>query len=456
MKQMKPGIILLALLLAAMAMMPVVSAADTAKPSRVSEPVNGAVYVPDHILPPEYFKNAKPAEPLPESQMITMVFSAKSLTWTGENTKSEIEIPSRYLNPDTGFTRSKDNPSRYIDPALDAGDPVVLVRMPRSMFDRFVAQSGGKSLVLPTQQFARQYANLADMEAHLKTNGTSLEVSPGENDSIEVTAAQTRIRSGIPGVMPTPSVPGLSKAAIPSAVAATTVYGEWAFFNRKNTGTSYNYLIGQITPDYWYESGRNDHFYIPQEREIYLNDHQDAIEIIVNYQDNALTNGRGGIVTLFPAIYDNHAAYPTPLPSWESSGAGIITLPATTFPHAYGYHVQIYNGKYYITFEDMNTLGWYAQYVYNDQDNPSTTFTDIYGSSEYVQENSPISDQFVAWTYPVIDEWARESATGTWRKPVDVWQNIGQSADVAFVHIAWNMDSAGNLITQSFAEYRWA
>ena len=454
MKPMKPGVLLLALLLAAMAIVPVVSAGYTSTTSPVSGPVNGAVYVPDHVLPPEYFKDAKPAEPVPESRMITMVFSEKSLSRTGKNTKSVIEIPSRYLDPDTGFTRTKDNPSRYIDPALNAGDPVVLVRMPRSMFDRFVDGSEGKSLVLPAQQFARHYANLADMEAHLKLNGASLEVYPGENDSIGATAAQAGVRSGIPAVLPTPPVTGLT--ASPSAVAATTVYGEWAFFNRKNTGTSYNYLIGQITPDYWYESGRNDHFYIPQEREIYLNNHQDAIEIVVNYQDNALTGGRGGIVTLFPAIYDNHAAYPTPITSWESSGAGIITLPATTFPHAYGYHVQIYNGKYYITFEDMNTLAWYAQYVYNDQDNPSTTFTDIYGSSEYVQENSPISDQFVAWTYPVIDEWARESVTGTWRKPVDVWQNIGQSANVAFVHIAWNMDSAGNLITQSFADYRWA
>ena len=120
MKPMKLGVILLALLLAAMAMVPMVTAGYTAKTSPVSEPVNGAVYVPDHILPPEYFKDAKPAEPMPESQMINMVFSAKSLSWTGENTKSEIEIPSRYLDPDTGFTRSKNNPSRYIDPALSA------------------------------------------------------------------------------------------------------------------------------------------------------------------------------------------------------------------------------------------------------------------------------------------------------------------------------------------------
>jgi hypothetical protein len=159
-KPMKLGVILLALLLASMVMVPVASAADTVKPSLVSEPVNGAVYVSDHILPPEYFKDAKPAEPLPESQMITMVFSAKSLTRTGENTESEIEIPSRYLDPDTGFMRAKDNPSRYIDPALGAGDPVVLVRMPRSMFDRFVAGSDGKSLVLPTQQFVRNTRTL--------------------------------------------------------------------------------------------------------------------------------------------------------------------------------------------------------------------------------------------------------------------------------------------------------
>ena len=47
---------------------------------------------------------------------------------------------------------------------------------------------------------------------------------------------------------------------------------------------------------------------------------------------------------------------------------------------------------YYITFEDMYTLQFYSTYVHNDQDNPSTTFTESSGSSEFRQISSPITD----------------------------------------------------------------
>jgi hypothetical protein len=452
----KTGVILLSLFLAAMAIIPAAWAAAAPVPAAPGI-VNGTPNNPEHILPPEYFENAKPAEPLPESQMINLILSAKTVGMTGKGTNMLIEVPARYLDLDAELIASEDNPSRYLDPAIRAGDPVVLVRMPRTMFDVFVAEADGKPLTLPARQFARQYKDFADLEAHLKTNGLVLDVIPEETDPAAVFTREEEHPQGLLPVQPTPAVASLTKMMTPSAAASTTIYGEWAFFNRKNTGKSYNYLIGQIRPEYWYLSGRNDHFYIPQERETYLNNHQDSIEIVVNYQDNALSGGRGGKVTLFPAIYDNYAAYPTPLEDarYESKGTGIMTLSPATFPHAYGYHIQISNGRYYITFEDMNNLTFLPGFVYNDLDNPSTTFTDIYGSSEYIQENSPISDQFVAWTDPVIDEWARES-TGTWKKPVDVWKNIGQSANVAFVHIAWNMDAAGNLITQSFADFRWA
>jgi hypothetical protein len=48
---------------------------------------------------------------------------------------------------------------------------------------------------------------------------------------------------------------------------------------------------------------------------------------------------------------------------------------------------------YYITFEDMYTLQFYSTYVYNDQDNPSTTFTEFSGSYEFRQISSPITDR---------------------------------------------------------------
>lgn len=38
-------------------------------------------------------------------------------------------------------------------------------------------------------------------------------------------------------------------------------------------------------------------------------------------------------------------------------------------------------------------LQFYSTYVYNDQDNPSTTFTEFSGSSEYRQISSPITDK---------------------------------------------------------------
>ena len=77
---------------------------------------------------------------------------------------------------------------------------------------------------------------------------------------------------------------------------------------------------------------------------------------------------------------------------------------------------------YYITFEDMYTLQFYSTYVYNDQDNPSTTFTEFSGSSEFRQISSPITDSFYAATTPVIDEWTHDATLNSWRKPTDVWQ----------------------------------
>jgi hypothetical protein len=64
---------------------------------------------------------------------------------------------------------------------------------------------------------------------------------------------------------------------------------------------------------------------------------------------------------------------------------------------------------YYITFEDMYTLQFHSTHAYNDQDNPSTTFTEFSGSSEFRQISSPITDSFYAATTPVIDEWDHDA-----------------------------------------------
>ena len=172
--------------------------------------------------------------------------------------------------------------------------------------------------------------------------------------------------------------------------------------------------------------------------------------MVVNYDHIVYP---AGAVVLFPQIWDNGAL--VDLSQYENQGAGIISLNPSTFPHAYGYHVMLSGTRYYVGFIDMNTGSWYPVYVYNDADNPSTSFNELKGSSEYNQFTQPIHDQFVAWTDPVTEEWARERVSGSWKKPSQVWKFTGQDPNIMFVHIGYGW-SGSNLITYSYADYRWA
>ncbi|EHQ34761.1 hypothetical protein [Methanoplanus limicola] len=293
-----------------------------------------------------------------------------------------------------------------------------------------------------------------DLDSHVKLEGDSIIVNPGENDVtlikqissassvIETPALESSTRTGTKSVRVTPQ-------------GVDTWHNERVFFERASKTVNYNYIIGQITPDTWSFSGNNDQYYVPQERETYLNpNRQDAIEVVVNYDH--YSDYPLGKVSLFPAIYDDGSDV-IDLSNYEDSGAEIIELIPNSFPHSYGYHIEIYNGKYYINFEDMNTLQWFDQYVYNDQDNPSTTFTEVCGSSEFFQHTSPITDSFYAYTEPIIDEWVRETG-GTWREPRQVWTFENQTENENFVHINWCWGGSNNqeLITESYAWSGWA
>ena len=387
--------------------------------------------------------------------MINLILSEKTLELYGQ--KDDIGlyyIPISYLDLKTQFTESKEFPDMYIAEDVNSDEAVVLLRMPKDMFDRFLATSKENYITLPAANFLRTYDNLVDLSSHIKLEGNILTVNPGENEDVmvnKISSAPSAIET--PAIENNPKIKTMSTLLTPQGV--DTWHNEWAFFTRANTAVNYNYIIGRITPDTWSVSGNNDQYYAPQEREIYLNNNrQDAIEVVVNYDH--YTEYPVGKVKLFPAIYDDHSDI-IDLSNYEDSGAGIIELNPATFPHSYGYHVEIYNGKYYITFEDMNTLQWFDQYIYNDQDNPSTTFTEFSGSSEFFQHTSPITDSFYEVTAPVIDEWIRESG-GTWRKPSQVWTFETQTANENFVHINWFWGGSNNqeLISESYVWSGWA
>jgi len=356
------------------------------------------------------------------------------------------------MNLKTQFTESKDHLNRFTENGINANEPVVLVRMPRDMYERFLVTAQDETLTLPVLNFARYYKNLADLDLHLVPDGNVLTVNPGEDDFRMLEKI-----NAVPSVIQTPELPESDTKATGTSVllsppGANTWHNEWVNFMRSDSTKGYNYCIGQITPDTWYVSGHNDDYFSPQEREYYLNYGQDAIEIVVNY-DHA--NFPTGQVSLFPAIYDNHSDEPINMSTWEDDGVGIFKLNPATFPDAYGYHVEIYDGKYYITFQDMGNLTWYDYYTYNDQDNPSTTFTNASGSAEFRQITNPITDTFYAYTTPVMDEWARESNSGTWKKPSTVWSYHNGPVNENFVHISYSWTNQ-NMITNSYLWSGWA
>jgi len=431
----KSGVVLLALLLAAMAILPYVSAEDQSAIVAIDSEWKYPG-VPEHYIPPEYFKDSKPATPLPESEMINIVISEKTLdSFNGDNQVGVVTIPASYMNLNSQFTESKTWENRYVENGIDPNDAVVLIRMPESMYDRFLATSKDGMISLPASYFSRYYKNLADLDANVHPDGNAMTITPSADP---VLAEKTDVSMSEKTIKEIQSVSRIAlNPILKHAQSPNTWHNEWIFFDRMYEADNYDYVIGQITPESWSISGNNDDFWAPQEREYYLNSgRQDAIEIVINYDKHTDVNNPK--VTFFPAIYDDHSLDSIPMtdPRWEDTGEEIITLTPATFPDSYGYHVQIYNGKYYITFQNMATLAWYDTYVYNDQDNPSTTFTEWAGSSEFFQVTSPITDTFDASTRP-IDEWAYDATLATWYKPENVWEYSYGVTGENFVDIYW-------------------
>ena len=249
----KIGVVLLALLLAGMAMVPMVSAADEDTDKKSLEIPDTANDVSAHHVSPDYYRNAKIMEPLPESEMVTVVISQKTLGISGIDKKPEIiSVSPSLLDARSSDLKILDNPDIRYEKTLDQNAGVVLVRMPKTMYDVFVSSSQGKNLELPTQSFCRFYTSLDDMKVHMKKTGNRL----------EFTTDQKEVSTDLPKLSP-PKVK--ETPAIPQMTAKTLGTDNWfierVHFNRISPGTSYDYVMGRpgrnmrISPEHRINSG---------------------------------------------------------------------------------------------------------------------------------------------------------------------------------------------------------
>jgi hypothetical protein len=441
----KPGVVLLALLLAAMAMVPMVSAEEQTVNSSTQRDLSATTE--HHTITDDYLKDSKPAEWLPESEMITIVISQKEVGRLDQSKEEDIiNIPIEFLNSKSAFSSTNEAPSFSVEKDLARDEKIVLIRMPRKMYEQFIKNSHDGILSLPANYFFRYYENLDDLYSHIERDGNSIRILPSDKYPIEddpvisnsvKTTLASRLQPSSAAERPVSRDYSLLDEPLPH------LYAAWETADRAHSDKNYDYCIGQITPVSWTLLGTgNDLFDLFQEREYIFNSNE-AIEIVIKHRD---TSGSGSM-QIFPATWRSGAE--EQLNSSEyTEWAGYLPIDKNDLPHSYGYHVGFASGYYTINFEDMDTLQWIGQYRVTSAAG-TTSFTNLAGSSEYRRRSPPTTNTFESTTIE-RDEWARV-VNGNFQYAVNVWSQKIPITD-QFVSVSLDTDN-GRYTTTSHAAY---
>ncbi|MDD3621766.1 MAG: hypothetical protein PHQ81_05125 [Methanofollis sp.] len=203
MKALKFGVLLLAMLIAVTTIMSILGTAEEGFNEHDGADINSSKDVPDHFIPPEYFKNATPATPLPESEMISFILSEKTLNTSVQDKRNGIiELPVLSPSQNLRFMKYKEHQNIFIENNINPDDAVVLVRMPETMYQRFLADAQNNTIFLPMSSFCKSYDNLTNLDTYIPCNKSVLTVLPDESDTNRITT--------IPTQMETPKGPGES------------------------------------------------------------------------------------------------------------------------------------------------------------------------------------------------------------------------------------------------------
>jgi hypothetical protein len=428
MKHTRLGVILLVLMLAAMAMIPMVSANDA--PLSGSE-VNTSVH---YLLPSGYLDNWNEASPLPESEIYSVVVPKSSVSPVdGKNGIYQMTItPSDAANSDS-FIADSAVPGYLVSKDIQKGEPVVLFQIPKTMYQYFERESKNGQLTFP-REFFKTYPSIGELT---KDTIARKNATPGPMSSRNEAVPPLQL----------PDRTGYSTLYNPNQIGW---HNEWITFNRSSSRNA-TYITGKITPNLYYLD-TNDRYEIYQERELYMDASNDAIELVVTFHDI----NDGANMLLFPAIWDNSVL--TDINDWDVNG-GFVTIPLNSVPHEYEYYSGLGTGTnagiYEIWFHDVSASVWYY-YRYLDTDNPGYLFNRITGSSEFNWKTA-VSGFFVARTIPIKDEWNYDGTLNAWYYPRQVWQYQDGPVNENYVNIDWSWypDANGDqLVTNSYCDSR--
>ncbi|MFA5268273.1 MAG: hypothetical protein WC379_09890 [Methanoregula sp.] len=420
-------IALLALLLAGVVMVPCVSAADTIMTeSQTKTPLHNQI-------PTGYLQNWKEASPLPESEIYSVIVPESSISKTDDPKGIYlIDFTISEKSIQDSFVKNPDYPGYLVSKNLQKDSRAVLFRIPKTMYEYFVKNSDNGKLTFP-QQFFKTYSTIDELIE--------------ESNDLEKETAISSVSPIIPASPPMrlPDRTGYSLTYNPNKLGW---HNEWITFNQSGTHNVI-YITGKITPNMYYLD-TNDRYQVYQERELYMDDSNDAIELVVTFHDM----NDGANMLLFPAIWDNGVL--TDIDDWDYND-GFVTIPLNSVPHEYEYYAGLgiddNPGIYEIWFQDVSASDWYY-YLFDDTDNPAYHYNRITGSSEFLW-NTVTSGFFVARTIPIKDEWNYDGSS--WFYPRQVWQYENKTDNEDYVNIDWSWypDANGNLlVTNSYCDSR--
>jgi hypothetical protein len=368
MKQHKICVVLLALLLAAMAMVPIVSAAEDAAIQITERRLTTGMITPVFDESEIILK-----EPVNESEIVSFVFPADWLN--SQKTSSDtisITIPrsqltTNKLNDATGI-------EVYTNQAIEKTERVALLQIPKELLKQENKANPDQIMLDYPLSYYSFYPDMAELTKAV------------EQRKME------RISKQHPVIIQNPG----KKMVTSMSPLASTLYAEWDLWKRTSTSYTPVALRGDMKPDTFSNSGQSTFNY--HETEIHLNRDGDIVELLLWYCDD-------GHIWLSAPIYDEGVL------KWGTGGTGMKWIDISSKNRVnYEFYVNS-NGQYSINFYNTGTGIWYT-FNYNDSDNPSTYINRIVPSTELTTDT--VAYQFNSITNTMKAYETKDSGNPSW------------------------------------------
>ena len=395
----KLSVVLLALLLAGMAMVPIVSAETISAQTNTAATSNENDVQKDNAIPelpdfmpgikdkPSYeemkrlMKTTPSSPPVPESEMARIIFAK---TWFMQNDEDPQADEVQLTFPVT-----------WLDtPPVSDDEAIVLLRIPKRLLELGDINSDPEMITVsyPVTRF-REFSNLNAINLTPQVQKINLDTDLEEFDELSAPAfgkSQTRSKTTIPDKQVR------AQYVRDTAYSVDAIKGYMLASGSSNTG-------GESFVNY-------------NENEVYLDGAGDVIEFIIHYTDFGQTTAR-------VSVYNNET-WDTPL-NWLS-----IDLTGLDFKRV-EYELYLLSGGIYDIWMCEYSSGTWYHNQYTDTNNPSTYITWMMGSTE-LDTVGGISKKFSTWA--TIRATSTRSGT-TWFDPEDTFNWFDYTPDEQYVAI---------------------